>query len=104
MPKIKLPDGAIKEFDAPVSVAEVAAAIGPGLAKAALAGKVDGKVVDRKNQDYPPHGSLPARVMNKHGKSVPRYKSDQIFKIVGTSYAAKGGKTVQQFFIKCRLA
>jgi threonyl-tRNA synthetase len=46
MPKIKLPDGAIKEFDAPVSVAEVAAAIGPGLAKAALAGKVDGKVVD----------------------------------------------------------
>ncbi len=46
MPKIKLPDGAVKEFDAPVSVAEVAAAIGPGLAKAALAGKVDGKVVD----------------------------------------------------------
>jgi len=46
MPKIKLPDGAVKEFDAPVSVAEVAAAIGPGLAKAALAGKVDGKIVD----------------------------------------------------------
>ena len=46
MPKIKLPDGAVKEFAAPVSVAEVAAAIGPGLAKAALAGKVDGKVVD----------------------------------------------------------
>jgi hypothetical protein len=65
---------------------------------------IEGKVVDKKNQDYPPHGSLPARVMNKHGKSVPRYKSGQIFKIVGTSYAAKGGKTVQQFFIKCRLA
>jgi len=46
MPKIKLPDGAVKEFAAPVSVAEVAAAIGPGLAKAALAGKVDGKIVD----------------------------------------------------------
>ena len=46
MPKVKLPDGAIKAFDAPVSVAEVASAIGPGLAKAALAGKVDGKVVD----------------------------------------------------------
>src|SRR5262250_423701 len=46
MPDIRLPDGAIKRFDAPVSVAQVAASIGPGLAKAALAGKVDGKLVD----------------------------------------------------------
>ena len=46
MPAIRLPDGAIKSFDAPVTVAEVARSIGPGLAKAALAGKVDGKVVD----------------------------------------------------------
>ena len=46
MPSIRLPDGAIKSFDAPVSVADVAASIGPGLAKAALAGKVDGKLVD----------------------------------------------------------
>ena len=46
MVSIKLPDGAVRQFDQPVSVEEVAAAIGPGLAKAALAGKVDGKVVD----------------------------------------------------------
>ncbi len=46
MPDIRLPDGAIKHFDTPVTVAEVAASIGPGLAKAALAGRVDGKVVD----------------------------------------------------------
>jgi len=46
MPDIRLPDGAVKHFDAPVTVAQVAAAIGPGLAKAALAGKVDGKIVD----------------------------------------------------------
>ena len=46
MPDIRLPDGAIKHFDAPVTVADVAAAIGPGLAKAALAGKLDGKLVD----------------------------------------------------------
>ena len=46
MVSIKLPDGAIRQFDQPVSVKDVAAAIGPGLAKAALAGKVDGKVVD----------------------------------------------------------
>jgi len=46
MPAISLPDGAVKQFDAPVSVAQVAASIGPGLAKAALAGKVDGTLVD----------------------------------------------------------
>ncbi|TMH66754.1 MAG: threonine--tRNA ligase [Betaproteobacteria bacterium] len=46
MPAIRLPNGAIKTFEAPISVADVAASIGPGLAKAALAGKVDGRLVD----------------------------------------------------------
>jgi threonyl-tRNA synthetase len=46
MPAITLPDGSVKRFDAPVTVAEIAAAIGAGLARAALAGKVDGKLVD----------------------------------------------------------
>jgi len=46
MPVITLPDGSQKRFDDAVSVAQVAAAIGPGLAKAALAGKVDGVLVD----------------------------------------------------------
>ncbi len=46
MPDVRLPDGAVKHFDAPVSIAEVAKSIGPGLAKAALAAKVDGKLVD----------------------------------------------------------
>ena len=46
MPVITLPDGSQKQFDHAVSVAEVAASIGPGLAKAALAGKVNGKLVD----------------------------------------------------------
>ncbi len=50
MPDIRLPDGAIKHFDAPVTVAEVAASIGPGLAKAALAGRVDGKLVDTSHR------------------------------------------------------
>jgi len=43
---ITLPDGSVRQFDAPVTVAEVAASIGAGLAKAALAGRVDGRVVD----------------------------------------------------------
>ncbi len=46
MPNIKLPDGSIRVFDKPVTVLEVAASIGAGLARAALAGKVDGQVVD----------------------------------------------------------
>src|SRR5271163_1312248 len=46
MPVITLPDGSQKHFDRPVSVAEVAASIGPGLAKAALAGRLDGALVD----------------------------------------------------------
>lgn len=46
MINITLPDGSQRGFDAPVTVADVAASIGAGLAKAALGGKVDGKVVD----------------------------------------------------------
>ena len=46
MPNIKLPDGSVRQFDNAVAVAAVAAAIGPGLAKAALGGKVNGALVD----------------------------------------------------------
>ena len=46
MPNIRLPDGSERKFDQPVTVAEVAASIGAGLARAALAGRVDGKLVD----------------------------------------------------------
>ena len=46
MPNITLPDGSVRSFDHPVTVAEVAASIGAGLAKAALAGRVGGKPVD----------------------------------------------------------
>jgi threonyl-tRNA synthetase len=46
MPAITLPDGSQRRYENPVTVAQVASDIGPGLAKAALAGKVDGKLVD----------------------------------------------------------
>ncbi len=46
MPVITLPDGSTRRFDNPVSVYEVAADIGPGLAKATLAGRVNGELVD----------------------------------------------------------
>lgn len=46
MPVITLPDGSEKPFDSPVSVHQVAESIGPGLARAALAGRIDGELVD----------------------------------------------------------
>ncbi|MBI5936225.1 MAG: threonine--tRNA ligase [Betaproteobacteria bacterium] len=46
MPVIRLPDGSERSFDEPVTVAQVAAGIGAGLARAALAGKVNGQLVD----------------------------------------------------------
>jgi threonyl-tRNA synthetase len=50
MPVITLPDGSLKSFPHAISVADLAASIGPGLAKAALAGKIDGKLVDTSAQ------------------------------------------------------
>jgi threonyl-tRNA synthetase len=48
MPNIRLPDGSTKSFPGPVTVAEIAQAIGAGLARAALAGRVNGKLVDTR--------------------------------------------------------
>ncbi len=45
MLKVKLPDGSVKQYSQPVSPLDVAAEIGPRLAKATLAAEVDGKVV-----------------------------------------------------------
>jgi threonyl-tRNA synthetase len=50
LPNIKLPDGSVKSFPGPVTVAEVAQSIGAGLARAALAGKVNGKLVDTSHR------------------------------------------------------
>ncbi len=50
MPVIRLPDGSERKFEVPVTVAEVAQSIGAGLARAALAGKVNGTIVDTSYQ------------------------------------------------------
>ena len=46
MPKITLPNGAVKEFDSAVSIADIAASIGPGLARSCVAGRIDGVLHD----------------------------------------------------------
>ena len=50
MPSIKLPDGSQRDYPSPVTVADVAASIGAGLARAALAGRVDGRLVDTSHR------------------------------------------------------
>ncbi|HUX30579.1 MAG TPA: threonine--tRNA ligase [Thiobacillus sp.] len=49
MINVTLPDGSVRQFEAPVTVAQVASSIGAGLAKAALAGRVNGKLVDTRH-------------------------------------------------------
>ena len=46
MPNVTLPDGTVKSYEQSLSVAQVASSIGSGLAKAAIAGEVDGQLVD----------------------------------------------------------
>ena len=46
MPNVTLPDGSVKTYDQSLTVAEVASSIGSGLAKAAIAGEIDGQLVD----------------------------------------------------------
>jgi hypothetical protein len=65
MPVVTLPDGSQREFAQPVTVAEVAQSIGAGLARAALAGKVDGRLVDTSFSDRhrrPLWASSPRRI------------------------------------------
>ena len=64
MLKVTLPDGSTKEFTGPVSSYDVAAAIGPGLAKAAVVGEVDGRVVDL-HAPLPREGDIRLRLVTK---------------------------------------
>ncbi len=87
MIQITLPDGSRKPFDHPVSVQDVAASIGAGLAKATLAGKVDGKLVD-------------AGFLIEHDASVQiiTEKSPEALEILRHSTAHLMGQAVQRLF------
>jgi len=69
MPKITLPDGSAREFANPVTVFDVAADIGAGLAKAALAGVVDGELVDTSH--IIDSDAVLAIVTNKSDEALP---------------------------------
>ena len=87
MIEITLPDGSKRPFDHPVSVQDVAASIGAGLAKATLAGKVDGKLVD---------ASFP--IDHDARLEIVTEKSPEALEILRHSTAHLMGQAVQRLF------
>ena len=92
MINITLPDGSRRPFEQPVSVAEVAASIGAGLAKAALGGKVDGKLVDASFRID--HDASLEIVTEKHPDAL-----DVLRRLIGSAprHLARGGLFVVEF-------
>ncbi|MDW2980727.1 MAG: threonine--tRNA ligase [Rhodanobacter sp.] len=87
MIEITLPDGSKKPFDHPVTVQDVAASIGAGLAKATLAGKVDGKLVDA---GFPIEHDASVQIVTE--------KSPEALEILRHSTAHLMGQAVQRLF------
>ncbi|MBN8895212.1 MAG: threonine--tRNA ligase [Rhodanobacter sp.] len=87
MIEITLPDGSKKPFEHPVTVQDVAASIGAGLAKATLAGKVDGKLVD---------ASFP--IEHDASLQIVTEKSPEALEILRHSTAHLMGQAVQRLF------
>ncbi len=84
MIQVTLPDGSVRSFEKPVSVGEVAANIGSGLAKAALAGKVDGKLVDTSHVINAPVNLGIVTEKDKDGLEVIRHSTAHLL-----AYAVK---------------
>ena len=87
MPTINLPDGSQKQFDSPVTVHQVAESIGPGLAKAALAGRVDDKLVDTSHT-----------IENDSDLAIITAKDDVGVEVLRHSCAHLMAQAVQQLF------
>ena len=87
MVSITLPDGSQRNFDGPVTVAEVAASIGAGLAKAALAGKVDGQLVDTSH-----------RIDRDVGLAIVTAKDDDALELVRHDAAHIMAQAVQELY------
>jgi threonyl-tRNA synthetase len=92
MPIITLPDGSKREFEHPVSVLDVAMDIGPGLAKATLAGNVDGRVVD---------GAF--KIENDAQLSIITERDEEGLEIIRHSTAHLLAQAVQALFPKAQV-
>ncbi|MGJ8516769.1 threonine--tRNA ligase [Carnimonas bestiolae] len=93
MPSITLPDGSQRHFDAPVSIMQIAESIGPGLAKAAVAGRIDGELVD--TADVVDHDADVSIVTTKDQEGID---------IVRHSCAHLLGHAVKQLYPEAKMA
>jgi len=93
MPNITLPDGSLRAFDDPVTIMDVAQSIGPGLAKAAVAGKVDGVLLDT---------CMP--IEQDAQVSIVTVKDPEGLEIVRHSFAHLVGHAVKQLFPEAKMA
>jgi len=92
MPKVTLPDGTVKSFDQSLSVADVASSIGSGLAKAALAGEVDGQLVDTS---YVIEGDVSLVIITN--------KDDKALEVIRHSTAHLLAQATQQLYPKAQV-
>ena len=93
MPEITLPDGNTKSFDHPVTVAAVAESIGPGLAKAAVAGRVNGQLVDTC-----------VEIDSDADVSIITSKDQEGIETIRHSFAHLVGHAVKQLFPSAKMA
>jgi len=93
MPIITLPDGTEKKYDSAVTIDQIASEIGPGLAKAALAGKVNGELIDT---------CIPIN-QNSHIQIITS-KDDEGLEIIRHSFAHLLGHAVKQLYPEAKMA
>ncbi len=93
MPVITLPDGNKKKFNSPVTIKEIAASIGEGLSKAALAGKVDGQLLD-----------ICIPIDSDSNVSIITAKDSEGVEIIRHSFAHLVGHAVKQLFPDAKMA
>jgi len=93
MPKITLPDGSNRQFDHPVTVMQLAEDIGPGLAKATIAGRVNGQLVDAC-----------VAIEDDADVSIITSKNDEGLEIIRHSFAHLMGHAVKQLYPTAKMA
>ena len=92
MPNVTLPDGTIKSYDHSLSVADVASSIGSGLAKAAIAGEIDGQLVDTSYL-----------IENDSNVAIITNKDDKALEVIRHSTAHLLAQATQQLFPKAQV-
>ncbi len=93
MPIITLPDASTREFDHPVSILDIAMDIGPGLAKATVAGRINGKLVDA------------CEIIDTDAKiQIVTAKDDEGLEIIRHSFAHLTGHAIKQLYPDAKMA